>query len=530
MDIRVTSSTFASQVLDAVRPLVTAYFPAATVRVVEPGVFRNDEMRQQIEQTEQTVQTELTERRGMAIEAETFRLTIETAWGYECGLVLRWQELGCTDRNQGHVVRLSEAEIQQIMVQPEVGREEPVKVFLKHGVAKLLSEVTGRVLPWGILTGIRPTKLVHRLRDLQMSSAQQTSVLHDRYGIRADKIELLQAIGQAQEPYLAEMENNPQAVAVYIGIPFCPTRCTYCSFPAYLLGRERSELEEYMEALRAEIVSVGAKMRELGLWAETLYIGGGTPTILTAEEMSGLLEHALARLPHADLEFTVEAGRPDTLNEEKLRGLKAWGVNRISINPQTMQERTLLRIGRAHDVASVEEIFGLARQVSDWVINMDLILGLPGEEPADVQQSLERLDKLRPDNLTIHALALKRGSREKEMGYSHQEAERIENMAEMARKAAHAWGLRPYYLYRQKQIAGNLENIGYARAGRECRYNIAIMEERQHVIGIGAGAASKIIDFQDYSLQNLQHPSNWRVYVRRWAELDQQRWSRLKKS
>ena len=418
----------------------------------------------------------------------------------------------------------TKAEISKIREQPQPGREEPLKTLVKHAVLRLLTEVCGRQLPWGILTGIRPTKLLHRLTDMGLNRPAQSRVLQDRYAVRPDKVELVLDIARVQEPHLQRMANNPQWVAVYAGIPFCPSRCSYCSFPGYLLSQGRHELTTYLQVLKEEMKAAAAMLRRFGLEADSIYVGGGTPTILTTAELAEFIGTMREVLPtSADCEFTVEAGRPDTLSEDKLRLLVRAGVNRLSINPQTMQEATLRRIGRVHSVKSVVDAYCLARSLADWVINMDLILGLPGEGVAEVRHTLESLAGLQPANLTVHALALKRGSREREIGFRRVEPETAEEMLALTRGAARDWNLRPYYLYRQKQISGNLENTGYARPGTECRYNIAIMEERQTVIGLGAGASTKVVDRRDYSLTNLQHPGNWLAYASRWQEVARRR-------
>ncbi|MHB1653402.1 MAG: coproporphyrinogen dehydrogenase HemZ [Desulfitobacteriaceae bacterium] len=433
-----------------------------------------------------------------------------------------YPELGFEEAQEE--LEISEGEIKEILRQPFPGKEGSLPILIKHGILKLLSRVTRRELPWGILTGIRPTKLIRALTDLGIPEQAQTSTLAKLYALRPDKIRLLKEVSSVQLSYLQEIEAYPEWVSLYIGIPFCPSRCSYCTFPGYALGRERVELKIYLESLKQEIRAVGEMMSADGLRGDTLYIGGGTPSILNSMELRELLEVCQSWLPlQSGLELTVEAGRPDTLSEEKLEVLAALGVTRLSINPQTMQENTLQRIGRAHGVTEISEMYKLARRLGDWVINMDLILGLPGEGLIEVRSTMEQLNSLRPDNLTVHVLALKRGAKEMELGYEHGEQSICEGMQELAGKKARSWGLRPYYLYRQKHMAGNLENIGYARPGTESRYNIAIMEERQSIIGMGAGAATKVVSRSDYTLENFQHPSDWRTYLKSWPVLHSRR-------
>ncbi|WP_414648015.1 coproporphyrinogen dehydrogenase HemZ [Desulfitobacterium sp.] len=421
-------------------------------------------------------------------------------------------------------VLISPQDVEQILTHPQVGKETERKVLLKHGLYHLLTQVTGHTPPWGILTGIRPSKILHRLNDLGISETSEKKVLLERYLIREDKTQLLQEVVVLQRPYLKEIVDHPEQVAVYVGIPFCPTRCTYCSFPAYSLQQGREPLQAYLQGLYEEIRVTGAWMKETGRCASSLYMGGGTPTILSTSEISVLLQWIRKNIPMAEeIELSVEAGRPDTLSQEKLQALREQGVNRLSINPQSMHNRTLKRIGRAHSVEDILRIYELAREIPGWAINMDLILGLPGENVADVRESLKQIGELKPDNLTVHALAIKKGSKEYEAGLVQNLGTELESMQEIVLASARSLGMRPYYLYRQKHIAGNLENIGFALPGAECRYNIGIMEERQSVIGIGAGASSKVVNPQDFSLTNMKHPSNWQVYLRRWPEIYQKR-------
>jgi oxygen-independent coproporphyrinogen-3 oxidase len=424
-------------------------------------------------------------------------------------------------------VYLTTREIEDILAQPLINQEAQAKLLLKHGLYKLLSQICNYRLPWGILTGIRPGKIMHNLYDQGFSEEKRAAILEKQYAIRPDKIELLQKIAAVQRPYLEELGRNPQRVAIYISIPFCPSRCTYCSFPAFSLSKERQELVSYLQILEAEIQEAGLLAEKFALVPENIYLGGGTPTILTPQEMGRLLREIKKRFPWQECrEFTVEAGRVDTLSLDMLKVLRQYGVTRLSINPQTMQDNTLVRVGRAHSVAEVKHIYQLARKLSDWIINMDLILGLPGEGLRDIQDTLYQVADLQPDNLTMHILALKRGSREFEMGFKHKAASEMEKMQEFFVRTADSWGLQPYYLYRQKRIAGNLENIGYAKPGLACLYNISVIEERQSILGLGAGASTKIIDPGQQKLFNFHHPVSWRHYLQKWRE-NHRRWLKV---
>lgn len=503
INLQLTSTTLSRSELEAGLSLIRAFFPEGKVWIEEPSRAIGAEI-------------------DALIEVEvTFP---ECPQGVRSKFYLHNVPSDACDLLKTYEVALSSQEIKQILNHPRVGKETERKVLLKHGLYHLLTQVTGHTPPWGILTGIRPSKILHRLNDLGVPETSEKKVLQERYLIREDKTQLLHEVVALQRPYLKEIADHPEQVAVYVGIPFCPTRCTYCSFPAYSLQRGREPLQAYLQGLYEEIRVTGAWMKETGRYASSLYMGGGTPTILATSEISDLLQWIQENIPMVDeIELSVEAGRPDTLSQEKLQALREQGVNRLSINPQTMHNETLKRIGRDHSIEDILRIYKLARKISGWVINMDLILGLPGESAQDVQETLNEIGKLKPDNLTVHALAIKKGSKEYETGLVQSLGKDLEKMQELALTEARSFGMRPYYLYRQKHIAGNLENIGFALGGTEGRYNIGIMEERQSVIGIGAGASSKVVNPIDYSLVNFLHPSNWQVYLKRWPEIQQKR-------
>lgn len=533
MNIILTSHSLSRSELEAGLSITRAFFPEARVQVGEL--------------TTNHVLTKVSNNQGMEALDRVSLIQIEVSypvppWEVKAYYLREAQACAQITEQAGLQIRLpieelstilNHEEVQIVLCHEKIGKETDPKILLRQGLYRLLSKVTGHVPPWGILTGIRPSKILHHLNDLGTSVNSAEKVLRERYSIREDKVHLLQGIVAIQKPYLEEMKKRPERVAVYVGIPFCPTRCSYCSFPAYSLQQGREPLKTYLQGLFEEIRITGEWMKETGLIADSLYMGGGTPTILTTSEITKLLQGLREYIPLAvsdtprrareGLELTVEAGRPDTLSKEKLSALRAQGVNRLSINPQTMHDRTLQRIGRSHTVEDILRVYELAREIPGWIINMDVILGLPGESVNDVHETLERIGKLNPDNLTVHALAIKRGSKVHEAGLTENLGRELESMQEIVLSSVRSWGLRPYYLYRQKHIAGNLENIGFARPGTECRYNIGIMEERQNVIGIGAGASSKVVNPVDYSLVNLQHPSNGQAYLKRWRETHEKR-------
>ena len=290
----------------------------------------------------------------------------------------------------------------------ELDRERRVKERVRLGIRRVFEQVYGLAeSPWGILTGVRPMKMVHAMLDRGFPPAELRQILLEVYALSPKKADLLLEVAQAQRPFFRPNPNNP--ISIYIGIPFCPTRCSYCSFAAYPLETHGHLLKDFLKALHVEIEAVGRLVRELRLQVEAVYLGGGTPTTVQGEDLKRLLglisEHLLAG---QDAEFTVEAGRPETLSRETLNILKAAGTQRICINPQTMHEPTLAAIGRRHTVADVHRAFALAREIGIPVINMDIIVGLPGEELPQVQRTLEEIGALGPDNLTVHSLALKR--------------------------------------------------------------------------------------------------------------------------
>lgn len=348
--------------------------------------------------------------------------------------------------------------------------------------------------PWGILYGIRPVKIVHRWLDQGLPLAVIGERLKERYAVSEEKADLLNAVALHQRPFL--FPTSAKDVSIYIGIPFCLSRCLYCSFPSHLLPGE-DELRVFLRTLEKEIASVRAALDRYGLRVQNIYVGGGTPTSLPDPffaEMMGLVEDAFYH--PAVREFTVEAGRPDSLSLHKIQTMSAAHVNRVSVNPQTMQAHTLRRIGRRHTPEDILTMYRAIRAAGRFSVNMDVIIGLPGETAADVRDTMEKITALSPDDITLHTLALKRGSALK---LHLAEAElpsgaAVREMFAIAVDIVTKEGFAPYYLYRQGYQGGQLENIGYCRPGRESLYNMQIMEERQTVLGIGGAATSKVVD------------------------------------
>ncbi|GAB6100324.1 coproporphyrinogen III oxidase [Halanaerocella petrolearia] len=389
------------------------------------------------------------------------------------------------------------------------------KARVKLSIYRLLCNYLKQPLsPWGILIGVRPTKIGHFLLDKGFSQKKIDYILADVYGIAQEKRDLLLKIVNKERQYLPSKKEAKKKVSIYLGIPFCPTRCAYCSFASYPFSSNQEYVADFLAALNYEIERLGKKVIDLGLQVDTLYFGGGTPTVLSAKELGDIISKLKKYFPLANLrEFTVEAGRPDTITVDKLEVLKEAGVDRISINPQTMNQATLDKIGRHHTVEEVIDSFKLAREIGFKNINMDLIIGLPGEEIEDVENTLSEIKKLTPDSLTVHTLALKRAAKlDKETKLPT--ASKVKEMLVLTKKAAKELELIPYYMYRQKYMLGNLQNIGYAKSGLESIYNILMMEERQTVIGLGGGSITKLVDPQDWSLEREINPKLPDQYIR----------------
>lgn len=383
---------------------------------------------------------------------------------------------------------------------------------LKLVCYKLLKQLYPDVAtPWGSLTGIRPTKLFRELT-LEGGAEYARETFVNLFDVSADKTALAESICTVQEPHLSSV--SPNDVDLYIGIPFCKTKCLYCSFPSEVLSK-KSRLEEYLTALKREIQAGAEIVRQNGLRVRSFYMGGGTPTVLSADQLEALLSYTLEQFGSFGLESTVEAGRPDTIDREKLAVFKRLDVTRISINPQTMNDDTLLRVGRAHTAADVERVYALAQEIGFDSINMDLIAGLPGETPEDMRRTCEKILQLAPDCLTVHSLAIKRSARLKtEMEeYALANAEDAQAMTRLGADCANQLGMRAYYMYRQKYMSGNLENIGYSMPGKECVYNIDMMEETASILAFGAGTMTKRVFGGENRIERLPNPKDVPTYL-----------------
>ena len=355
-----------------------------------------------------------------------------------------------------------------------------------------LVEATGFELPWGNLTGIRPTKLIRTMIEESGEENVRERAYSERR-LRGEKLELGINIAKREIDIMSRLHET-DGYSVYVGIPFCPSTCLYCSFTSNPIFKYKDKIKNYLQAIKKELEWDVSHMSDRYL--DTIYIGGGTPTTLSPEELDELLGYITNILPMENVrEFTIEAGRADSITKEKLDVIKKYPITRISVNPQTMSDKTLKTIGRNHTVQQFVDAFNLVREAGFDNINSDIILGLPGETVEDVQHTIDELIKLAPDSLTVHSLAIKRASRlkrwmdenELEITMDYEEAMKI------CAEGAKAMGLNPYYLYRQKQMAGNLENTGYSKPGKEGLYNILIMEEIQSIVAMGAGSVSKCV-------------------------------------
>ena len=392
------------------------------------------------------------------------------------------------------------------------------KNVFKRFLYTSLREETGISLPWGNLTGIRPTKIAMTMMEQGKSEEEIAAFLQDKHLVSREKTELGIDIARREKTLLDQLHYE-DGYSLYIGIPFCPTTCLYCSFTSFPIITWKDRVADYLDALEKEIAYTAEAYREKKL--DTIYIGGGTPSSLSAEELDRLLNKIRTTLDFTYVkEFTVEAGRADSITKEKLQVLYKHGVTRISVNPQTMKQETLDFIGRRHTVEQVIDAFHLAREVGFDNINMDIILGLPGETEEDVRATIEAIKELEPDSLTVHSLAVKRASRLRSW-IEQNGIDMINNTEEMMRIAAKGavdMGMLPYYLYRQKNMSGNFENVGYAKEGKYGIYNILIMEEKQTIVACGAGTITKRV-YPDGRIERCDNVKDVALYIEKIEEM-----------
>ncbi|NFE95502.1 UNVERIFIED_ORG: coproporphyrinogen III oxidase [Clostridium botulinum] len=398
-----------------------------------------------------------------------------------------------------------------------------IKQSLRRFVFSCLKEITKDEYPWGILIGIRPSKIALKLIQEGKNEKEIMDIFKNDYLANEDKAKICLEVAKSEEKFVNKKQDK---ISIYIGMAFCPTKCLYCSFTSNSIVGNKKMVEPYLDALIKEIKGISSYVKEKNLEIETVYFGGGTPTSVNDQQFKSVMTQIYnGFIKEKNVkEFTVECGRPDTITLDKLQTMKAYDVTRISINPQTMNDETLNLIGRKHTVDDIKEKFKMARELGFDDINMDIIIGLPGEGHEELIKTRDELIKLNPDSITVHGLCLKRGSIMYEnfilkKGLDIPRQEEIIKMYEESRNLAKHLNISPYYMYRQKNMIGNMENVGYAKKGKECIYNIEMIEEKQTVIALGADAVSKIIFLDEDRIERFANLKDIREYVNRVDEM-----------
>ena len=377
--------------------------------------------------------------------------------------------------------------------------------ILKLAFYEVGTQALGVQPPWGALTGVRPVKIPTKAMLSGKTAPQARALLEREYFVSPDRARL--AMDCAGASLAVDRSLSADEVSLYVGIPFCPTRCAYCSFISADAGRSLKLVSPYLEGLLQEVEQAGLGLKEAGRHIRSLYVGGGTPTTLSARQLDILLSAMEQHLPLSRCEeYTVEAGRPDTITREKLEVLNRHGIGRISINPQTLEDHVLEAIGRQHTAGDIAAANALAREVGFDCINMDLIAGLPRDSFEGFCRSLEGVLEMGPENITVHTLALKKGSRLMEEKGAIPSGDEVARMLDFSNKTLRAVGYLPYYLYRQKYMSGSLENVGWALPGKENIYNICMMEELHSVLSLGAGGVTKLVDRRAGAIRRISNP------------------------
>ncbi len=376
------------------------------------------------------------------------------------------------------------------------------ELCLSRLLFKVMSQITGIVPKWGVITGIRPVKQVNRYLNLDMSESEIADALQRDYLCSQEKCDIALKTALAQKKILDRLDKN--SFSLYVSIPFCPTRCSYCSFVSQSIDKCMGQIPEYLDNLCKEIEYTGTLVSKLGLVLDTVYFGGGTPTTLEAHQLERLMKTIAASFDMSHLrEYTVEAGRPDTITKEKLETIKRNGCSRVSINPQTLSDSVLKKIGRNHTTEQFYKAYELARETGFDCINTDIIAGLPSDDAESFSFTVDKLIEMGAENITVHTLSIKRAARlnrDREEGLLENPADQ---MVQYATKRLLESGYVPYYLYRQKNMLENLENIGWSKPGRESLYNVYIMEEVQTILAVGAGGSTKLVDLDGKRLERV---------------------------
>lgn len=402
--------------------------------------------------------------------------------------------------------------------------EKKEREGLRRIIFIFLQRLTGKELPWGILIGIRPSKIAMQLLMEGKTREEIIDYYLEHYLMSRDKAELCISIAEMEKKTVNAV---PETISVYIGMPFCPTRCMYCSFTSNPAGRCKKLIKPYLQALKLEIEAMAGYIRKKNLKVQCVYFGGGTPTSIENEEFEEVMQDIYRAFvkDSAIKEFTVECGRADSITLNKLTSMRKYGVQRISINPQTMNDETLKSIGRRHSAADVREKFQLARNLGFDNINMDIIVGLPGEMLTHIKRTCEEIAALKPDNLTVHGLCVKRGSKLHENIINNIETgnaagqDELNAMYKETVFTSEVMNMKPYYMYKQKNMVGNMENVGYSIEGKEGLYNIQMIEERQTIIALGADAVTKVVFLDENRIERFANVKDVNEYILRIDEM-----------
>ena len=506
-----------------IRELLMAFYPGASFWYPEKGKSQSASKGEHSQEKEEEQEPDLMVTGRFLRERTEYQLEVE-----------RRRERLLAGQLQEKDWKEGEAKLSPVIQRglEEAGKNAPfpindadraeTKNRIKRRLYFLLMQDTGHQLPWGALTGIRPVKIPEGKLAEGWEEERISSYMEEHYLTGEKKRRLSLEIAKEERRLLNTLDYG-NGYSLYVGIPFCPTTCLYCSFTSYPIGKWQNRVEEYLDALERELRAV--RSWEEGRVLQTIYVGGGTPTSLPEPHLERLMKMICGTFDiSGGMEFTVEAGRPDSITREKLSILKAYGVSRISVNPQSMNQKTLDLIGRRHTVDQVEQVFEMAREAGFDNINMDIILGLPGEGREEVVHTLGAVQRLLPDCLTVHCLALKRAARlnlerERYQGYPMASGALIDQLVELAGEAARAMGMKPYYLYRQKNMAGNLENVGYAMGDKACLYNILMMEEKQSIVACGAGTTTKRVIPGENRIERCENVKDVALYIEKVDEM-----------
>lgn len=394
------------------------------------------------------------------------------------------------------------------------------KQRVKRSIYKALSQVRGSISPWGTLVGIRPVKIVHECMDQGMKEHEIHDLMESLYLVKPEKIKLLLEVAKKERPYLYPVDQR--SVSLYLSIPFCPTRCVYCSFPSNSIKQKSKWVDPYVDALIKEMEYATKNIYGSGRMIDCVYIGGGTPSSLSEAQLERLLSAMNQWIRFDEVkEYTVEAGRPDTITLEKLKVFKKYGVDRICVNPQSMRDKTLNAIGRSHKSEDIHQTMKMVRDVGFKTVNMDLIVGLADEGMEDMAYTLKEVMKWQPENITLHTLALKRAAELTRAAVKEMLDfdEQVSAMMHLADDQVRKNGYEPYYMYRQKKMLGHLENVGYALRGHESLYNMRIIEERHTILALGAGATSKICFPDENRHERIANFKGVEEYIHRFDEI-----------